>query len=143
MGTNYYVIPKDIDEAEQVYSIWDTWLKEYKYNEAIEAIRQLQADKCIHIGKSSYGWEFAFNHNNERYYKKTRESIDNFIRSNTLKDEYGREISADEFWKLVDSKIGGETDESWSVKHPDSYIRVGIYDFKESGLRFLTSTEFD
>jgi hypothetical protein len=92
MGTNYYVVKKinddnfinDINKIVKISSA-------FKLKNNIEKYIQ---NKCaiVHIGKSSGGWKFLFNHNDEKYYKKTRDSIDKFIRNNILYDEYGKII---------------------------------------------------
>jgi len=88
----------------------------------------------IHIGKSSYGWSFTFHalddyiklssidpkfallDNNEMQikissYKEWKEFFQKYIiEYETVKifDEYGTEISLEEFYKLVELKKGGK-----------------------------------
>lgn len=110
MGTNYYIrrhIPqtklrriKKLVNEEDIYN--------GKLNEELEDIKE------IHIGKSSMGWKFCFDHNNEKYYEKTQKSVANFIQKSideggSLVDEYGNYITPNNFWELVKSKQDGWT----------------------------------
>jgi hypothetical protein len=57
----------------------------------------------IHIGKSSVGWKFCFNHNDWEYFKTVSE-MKEFIKSRLIVDEYGTRVSFEDFWKKVTSK---------------------------------------
>lgn len=145
MGTNYYVVKK-IDEDKFIDDIRDITKNSSQLNLKTNIDDYIDDTyPTVHIGKSSGGWKFLFNHNNEKYYKKTVESIDEFIRNNTIYDEYGELINPDEFWNLVDSKQN-------LLDNKEYYETIGkVYsnNFMESyyeeyfdGLRFSTSTEF-
>jgi len=82
MGTNYYM----------------------KYN---------LCDKCgrfdeIHLGKASAGWRFMLQYNEGKYYKNWKEMkewLKKMIKGGAvIKNEYGEEISLDEFINIVESK---------------------------------------
>ena len=77
MGTNYYT----------------------KVNECNECGRH----DDIHLGKSSAGWQFVFQYNGGQYYKDTEEMRE-WMKGKIICDEYGRNVSGDQFWKFVESK---------------------------------------
>lgn len=128
MGTNYYVVKKVNREKImlRLTNVINT-LNDYQLIQCLRNVDFCDEETIVHIGKSSYGWKFCFNHNDEKYYKKNRKSIDEFIKSGTLYNEYYEEVDPNEFWKLVDSKQEDRVDE---------------YSFDENGLRFSDSTEF-
>ena len=78
------------------------------------------AKERIHIGKSSWGWTFTFKaYLNEwdtlrigtahDWRKRTKEGI--------IVDEYGKEESYDDFWKMVDDKSKAE--HNHAKEYPD------------------------
>ena len=78
MGTNYYAIKK----KPRIVKIYDE----------------------IHLGKSSIGWKFVFQEQ-EQYHNF--EEFKDFILNNNewiIKDEYGKEISPKELLKLIEEK---------------------------------------
>ena len=99
MGTNYYgiKIPTEKDKIKIKKAIdkneWGT-------------VRELIPER-IHIGKSSAGWEFCFDHNYWQYFEKDHVEIKEFINSLSIFDEYGESIPHRTFWEKVVSKIGG------------------------------------
>lgn len=96
MSTNYYAIPKATDELkEQIINL-------VKEGDFITA-RKLMPDE-IHIGKSSAGWQFCFDHNNWKYFNHNKASLEVFLLSCDITDEYGRDVSNKDFWELVESK---------------------------------------
>lgn len=166
MGTNYYVRkgirPSKIKELKKLVNPEDI------YNGNLqEALGEFHE---IHIGKSSLGWQFCFDHNNGEYYDRTRKSINNFIQheldnGGSFVDEYGKPVTLEEFWKLVDSKKGGFTQETayrhnleeWKnyMPHPafyeDRYFKpMPPTDYSKNypetitdeGLRFASYTDF-
>ena len=144
MGTNYYAV-KNVDR----YNLCNELMK-IVYSENPLYVAEKLSDACereikvIHIGKSSCGWKFLFNHNNENYYSKTRLGIEMFLLECTIYDEYGDEITSEEFWKTVDSKKDGMDDKEYNEKHPEyrAFIGGALHDFYSDGLRFSTDTEF-
>lgn len=120
MGTNYYAIPKATDEIKKM--ICD------KVNEGdFVSARKLMPDK-VHIGKSSSGWRFLFNHNNWEYFKKDLLDLELFLGICTIKDEYGRELTDYEFWRMVKS-----------IENLSTELNYGTVYF---GLNFSDSTDF-
>ena len=120
MGTNYYAVPKADDETKA--KILEA-IKQELWDEA----RSLMPDS-IHIGKSSGGWQFLFNHNEWRYFEKTQASIAKFLSNCVIYDSYNENISPNDFWVMVDRKkeMRAETE----------------YGFIEDGLVFSYSSEF-
>ena len=116
MGTNYYAYKYEIEESEYQQ------LSDFAQNHDIIAIqgwiderRHRFENSKIHIGKSSGGWAFLFNHNNWKYYDFTRESITRFLEScYIIRDEYGKSISIEDLWKLIDHKATGFNGKSYS-----------------------------
>jgi len=114
MSTNYYlrrkICPSKLKKIKGLVTeknIYDGTLKE-----ALEEFHE------IHIGKSSAGWQFLFNHNEEKYYSKSYASINKFLQDAIKEgghfvDEYGKEVSLTDFWEMVDSKKEGFDLESY------------------------------
>lgn len=57
----------------------------------------------IHLGKSSIGWTFSFQYNGGNFYKNVQE-MKEWLKDKKIEDEYGRDISHDDFWKMVKRK---------------------------------------
>ena len=139
MGTNYYAIKKMSDEdAEKAYKAIED-----RDIDALKAVIPLY----IHLGKSSIGWQFVFNHNGRKHYSLTRESINDFLKDCKISTEYGEEVSLEDFWKLVDSKSEGLTSktyyENWDKYHPG--IAKPVFrsqDILSDDLIFSNSTKF-
>lgn len=94
MGTNFYLKRK---------------LSEDKKQELINELNQDNYEKCekilynnrpIHIGKRSYGWKFLWNANDFKYFKPTKDSLLEFLKSGEIVDEYGNKYTFDEFWNI-------------------------------------------
>lgn len=162
MGTNYYRIPTaaemearkerlqkqvaeldlspmsvaqgftyDNPEGWDRYSPWDFFTQDVE----------------VHLGKRSMGWKFCWNFHRDKYYHD-KASLEEFVRSGRVVDEYGTEISPDEFLEMAydwgqpdgwilnadyekeQAKRGGHT---WGPSHYDRII---------DGLRVCSSTEF-
>lgn len=166
MGTNYYLrrnipLPK-LERLKKLVNPKDIYSSKLQ-----EALNEFQE---IHIGKSSYGWQFLFDHNNWKYYDKTKDSINQFISDELLKggqfvNEYDEEVTLKDFWDIVESKKDGLTLKSayekeleeWRdyqanpTKYADRpfiphYPRPDYIDYPETitdeGLRFSDSTDF-
>lgn len=120
MGTNYYgmKIPTEEDKIK---------IKQAVDNGHWGLVKELIPEK-IHIGKSSGGWQFCFDHNYWQYFDKDYNEIKEFINSLYITDEYGENITRRSFWKKVERKK-----EDGRVEDED--IMVG-------GLRFAPYTDF-
>jgi len=139
------------------------------YNGSLQ--EALDEFKEIHIGKSSVGWQFLFNHNNWKYYQPTQESINDFLQREILAggafiDEYGEKVSLKDFWDMVESEKDGWDLKSYSqyklkrwndyLEHPEKYkvkyfkpshpvdysSHVETFSKDKWHLRFSDSTEF-
>lgn len=54
----------------------------------------------IHLGKSSFGWQFSFQYNGGKFYKNVPE-MKEWLKDKEIKDEYGKVVSHKEFWDMV------------------------------------------
>lgn len=126
MGTNYYAIPKATDDVKLK-------IIEAVVNNQMEQLKRLVPTQ-IHLGKSSGGWMFLFNHNNWEYYKTVGE-LGDFIDKCEITDEYGKTIEVKEFKELVEEKQKIGTEKYTSSQWADHYII-------KDGYVFSTSTEF-
>lgn len=151
MGANYYVVKKVTEEQkEKVISL----IKENNFEIAKDELNELIKETKIHIGKSSYGWKFVFNHNNKKYYELNRKSIIDFINQDDIRieDEYGKEIYLADFWKMVREKENGLDNEQYYTKYCIEPFTVNSSEFEEyspsynqfysDGLLFELSDEF-
>lgn len=75
----------------------------------------IRADECklchrgsekIHLGKSSWGWQFSFQYNGGEYYKDVKE-MKLWLKGKQIWNEYDDKISHKEFWELVKEKKAG------------------------------------
>lgn len=154
MGTNYYAIRK---LPRSIKGKICELLENDLYNEAKELFNTNYEE--VHLGKSSCGWKFLFNYNHFKYYDLNRESITKFLNDENIiiYDEYHKEISIDDFWKMVESKkYGLDNKEYYKDNEQISFALleertpidllnkydVEFYEFYSDGLRFSTSTEF-
>ena len=76
-----------------------------------------------HIGKSSCGWKFLF-----RYYNNynTIEDVKNFIKLNKIFNEYGEEVTFEEFWENVESRQNDKMHTGKIYKNIDNYDFLDI-----------------
>ena len=99
MGSNYYGRQRFTETLKKK-------VRELIDKEDFDEVRKI-LPREIHLGKSSYGWAFIFNHNDFQYYKSYEKSFRKFIDSCDIKDEYGRMISNEDFWDLIKKKEHG------------------------------------
>lgn len=140
MGTNYYWRPLITEEEREKI------LERVKNSKTIQEIKDfiyydlLNEEKSeIHIGKSSHGWQFLFNLGIRNYIhgqSLKKEDIDKWFRSGIIVDEYGDEISVDDFWALVDYKKDDMDYNEYYKKHPEETYYCRGYDQQIDGLRF-------
>lgn len=125
MGTNYYAIRKASDDlkAKIILAI---------KQDDFETAKNLIPEK-VHIGKSSAGWQFCFNHNDWKYFKRSLQDLEEFLSSSKITNEYGEDVSSDEFWKMVELKKDGKKHLFWNGRE------CGTMEF---GLNFSNSTSF-
>ena len=139
MGTNYYLCP--IIKEEELKKLSNS-LKEcktlYELENSIHEITDYKKDR-IHIGKSSYGWQFLFNLNIESYVPTiSRNNIDKWLTTGIIFDEYDNKVDRKDFWKIVDSKKDGMDYEEYYKNFPEDLDYRG-YDQHIDGLRFTIS----
>ena len=139
MGTNYYLCP--IIKEEELKKLSNS-LKEcktlYELKNSIHEITDYKKDR-IHIGKSSYGWQFLFNLNIESYVPTiSRNNIDKWLTTGIIFDEYDNKVDRKDFWKIVDSKKDGMNYDEYYENFPEDRDYRG-YDQYIDGLRFTIS----
>ena len=180
MGTNFYLKKRITDDFKQVLTtnickiINDVTVN--NIDNVSDTVKEFINDNCkkIHICKRSAGWQICFDHNNGMYWTPSRKSLEEWT-SNPgygICDEYGEELTYDEFWEMVDAwnkhpnnKWTSESYEQYERENgmPDYGLRdweikskqceaenvkklFGVeaegYDFAVDGLRFATFTDF-
>lgn len=90
-----------------------------------------------HIGKSSAGWMFLFNVTDKEKvddWKKETLHYKNWSDDEGIFDEYGKQKSYDDFWKMVEDKQDGKTHSPHGFGGQRSWIdedgyNVANYDF--------------
>lgn len=92
MGTNFYI--KKYMTSEQKKKVIDA-INNDQYDEARDIIAEVGE---IHIGKRSGGWKFLWDANDFKYFKPTKESLIEWLKSGQIVDEYGQEYTFMEFW---------------------------------------------
>lgn len=161
MGTNYYLkkIPSKARKEELIEAI---------KKDDVSTIRTLtdnMYNNLIHLGKSSYGWQFDFNPNFKIHFNSktgdreiiykfplTKEGIDNFIRQDgyIIVDEYNEvsmtpTITPDEFWDMVDEKKNGiiemdnATNYYWETDRKNAYVNFLKKDYPNGDYSYNTS----
>jgi hypothetical protein len=168
MGTNFYKvlkpkytkkqkaeITKKINEQTKKLKEYfndNNYIDRYDIEDYYEMLNELRPVR-VHLGKRSWGWQFLWNHNNEKYYKKTLQSIKEFLDEDNgfIVNEYGERFTTEQFlndeigeamYNDPDRFINGyQHDEK--EKSVYSWAKCSKYEFTTSeGLRFSTSTEF-
>ena len=117
MGTNYYAV--GAEKCEECGRPYD--------------------DKEVHLGKSSAGWEFSFAWNEGKYYKNLKE-FKEWLSTKTIRNEYGEEISHEEFWDMVKTKRGGLTMKKYYLKYPEHNVfntKVSDHEIVVGKTRFI------
>lgn len=95
MGTNYYGCVKN--QFPQSFTV-----NSHDELEAlIETLSELSTQTRIHLGKKSFGWKFLGQWNGGKYYQ-TREQFEVFVQTLQIKNEYGNDITFEEFKDLLD-----------------------------------------
>ena len=103
-----------------------------------------------HIGKSSAGWEFSFQGYNAEEHRPAIMSFEDWKRElqadGKIFDEYGTEISVDDFIKLVEDKKGGTYNDKPNLNHYEYLSKQTVYDmseeWKDPDGHSFTSSEF-
>jgi hypothetical protein len=161
MGTNYYRIPteeelqirkqkllKQISEMDvspraviQGFSIEnpDSW-------DRISPWDEFTKETEIHLGKRSGGWKFCWNFHEEKYYN-SKETLEAFVKSGRVVDEYGTEVSSEAFLQMAyEWCTEGWDSQTYYQEHPGS--RISWIDYEKNsdryidGLRISSSVDF-
>jgi len=108
MSRNYYLRPK-ID-SRTLDKIKECVTEQCIYDGSLRTV--LEDYNEIHLGKSSCGWQFCFDHNDWKYFEPAKQSIERFIHKTlseggSLVDEYGSPVSEQGFWEIVDEHKDG------------------------------------
>lgn len=115
MGTNYQVIPKEYkaksekarEVKEQLKSILEAQRDVFEadaFTVAYDSVSYLEADyEEIHIGKNSYGWRFIFNSLNFQGLEDFKIKFN--PETHLIMDEYRKEVSLEEFIKVVEDSL--------------------------------------
>lgn len=120
MGKNYY--GKQIPTAEHLNNMAQKVLQ----NELGVVKTMLESFEEIHIGKSSAGWKFLFNGNNQEW--KTIQEYKDWIEQYQIYDEYGTSYSHEAFWAMIESKQN-ETAAITKSQNSSWYIIIDDYEF--------------
>lgn len=71
----------------------------------IEDKLELLKIESVHIGKSSHGWQFLFNHNDWKYFsREDKRSFVEFFENGIIIDETGQVWEHADFWLMVNQK---------------------------------------
>lgn len=89
----------------------------------------LESFDSIHIGKSSAGWRFLFDHNNQHW--DTFEQYKEWISQFEIYSEYGTKYTQEEFWNIVEEKQSS-VNAIEKTKNPAWYIIIDGYEFSSS-----------
>lgn len=139
MGTNYYARPiKTIQQIQNTRQKVEFEIRMLTRNSSIELddliqeweTLKLKQCEVVHIGKSSVGWKFLFNHNDWQYFTNIEE-MKEWLKDQEIESEYGKVISFEDFWEMVEKKQ--------EIQSPIS--NKSWYVFKE-GFEFSSSTSF-
>ena len=103
-------------------------------------------DVYIHLGKRSSGWKFCWNFHKNAYYSD-KATLEAFVRSGRVIDEYGEEISPDDFLEMAFNWCpDGWDSQTYYKERPQDRVRWIDYDKHQDlhidGLRVSSSTDF-
>lgn len=167
MGTNYYRIPTEAEVEERKNKLLKSIQEMELTPENIERDFSICQGKTewdwhspweeftkeikVHLGKRSSGWQFCWNFNDNRHYHNRKTLLD-FIRKGRVVDEYGKEISVDEFitmafewgqpdgWRFNSEYVAHRKKEN--PEYSSIFDNPMYYDRDVDGLRVSRSTEF-
>lgn len=104
MGTNYYArpIPTADDYIRLVGAVYIKDADAFEIFEQVSrVIRPFQRE--YHIGKSSVGWRFCFDHGDWEHFKDIP-SMKEWLKGMQIVDEYNVYCTNEEFWNMVESR---------------------------------------
>jgi hypothetical protein len=151
MGTNYYAVKMMTAEDKDL-------AKELIDNDYYDTLIDLINEKCvrIHIGKACYGWKFLFNYNMGKFYNATKHDLNDFLSQRDIIDEYGKKVSLEAFWRIVERHKDGLDNKEYFSKNESHFIlgetemptyllkfSPSYHEFYHDGLRFSIFTDFE
>jgi len=80
----------------------------------------------LHLGKASMGWTFSIQANGYKYYKNWKQ-MKEWLKDKELEDEYGTELSLEDFIVWVESRKAIKDPEA--TKWSDGVKKIGGYKF--------------
>jgi hypothetical protein len=162
MGTNFYRIPtheevesrkakllNEVENLQLTLSNIERNFSDYSEGqwEAYNPWDNFTKDMKIHLGKRSSGWKFCWNFNNNKFYSNKEELLE-YIRSGRVVDEYGTELSPEEFiemaltWCPNGLTGNAEYHKTVQAKNSSYWFSESHFDKVIDGLRVSSSTEF-
>ena len=168
MGTNYFkVLPLTQDDIDKLDNILEQVKSEIMEDGEIsyETKEQFEefSKRKIHLGKSSIGWQFLWNHNDGKYYDPNLKSIEKFLNEpGEIIDENGEKYTSQSFMDDIRHKLYNTKDThnaelyhklendgvSYEIHPFDIEINGKKYtvtkwsEFESNGLRFSRSSWF-
>lgn len=139
MGTNFYGIKKSSEMKEKIERI-EAELRSLNISTELEDLisdyfgMKSEQSPRIHIGKSSGGWKFHFNHNNWKYFTD-RKTLIEWLNTVEIVSEWGEVFSTEDFMEGVDREKDCDYAVAYKFKNPFFYI-------EKDGLEFSISTNF-
>lgn len=127
MGTNYFLIPnhevwqvKRNKFISQVNDLISLNKQIYNKSELLDTVENFISETRIHLGKNSFGWNFSFNSQGFKFFHN-KETFQTFIRKGIIVNEYGDQITPDEFEKIC---FNFKTSNMTHTKYPELNVRV-------------------
>lgn len=115
MGTSFYLKQK-LSEKDKQIAIG--LIKSDEYNKVREML-----PNDIHIGRRSWGWRFHWDHNYFKFFKPSKESLIEWLKSGQIVDDDGKEFTFDQFWneQIANSLYKGCDMDSYVKEHPKEH----------------------
>lgn len=160
MGTNFYRLPKykevqtrkeklidriqelDITNLHVIENGFKTIEGESEWN-SITPWEEFMEGMSVHLGKRSGGWKFTWNFHDNKFYSN-KEELFAFIRSGCVVDEYGTEMSPDDFidMALKWGQPDGLDNQTYYKQNPHLHYSSSNDDRYVDGLRVSSATVF-
>ena len=143
MGTNFYAhrIPKEHERAA-IHKKIDEYLNgDCMLDDVLNELSP--AEKGLHLGKMSYGWQFLWCLNPD-YYNDNLKSIRTFLSlpDIIIYNEYGEKYTVDEFFDHIGPCLYMDDEHinafCYERLHPTEFSRRDKEWTSEDGLRFTT-----
>ena len=105
MGTNFY-LRKELSQAEKEKA--KQFIEEGNY----DSLKELLPEN-IHIGKRSGGWKFLWDAHYFEYYKPTKESLFEWLKSGQIINEYDEKFTFEQF---INEELNGFLNKGYDLK---------------------------